>query len=332
MRFNGPQNQWKKSTDAGQKNNALLVVLQPLFVAPRFLCKIAALPSVVMPERKRSRVVESKNPQERPGLSLKVESLDRSHPRVDADEFLSTAEKWLRALKAFAVEQGQQVKWEIVDLRKSSAFIEVQAVKVKNHKPATALIRKWDEGLRKIEKTGRPPAKFTPASISALKEFVSSVPKDAVVSLGNGSAHGRLQITALTQRRVEEAAQRLPQEPKREYVTQGSVRGRLAILDSWKPEQRFFSLQLPLAPNKPVKCTYRDQTLVAALGDSFEGTVEITGTLHYHADQPWPHTAEVENIRPLHPPNVGLKDLVGLIELPTGQDSVSYIRSVRDAE
>jgi hypothetical protein len=234
-------------------------------------------------------------------------------------------------LKAFAAEQGKQVKWEIVDLRKSSALIEVQPVTVKTHKPAATLVKRWEEGIRKIEKTGRPAPGFKPQSLVALKDFVSSLPKNAVVEVGNHSGE-RLRLTALTQRRVEEASKLLPVPPKGEYATRGSIRGRLAVLDSWKPAERFFSLQLPLAPNQPVKCTYVDKELVSRLGDSFEGTVEITGKLHYKPDRPWPFAVDVETIRPLNETPVDLKDLAGLIELPAGIDSVSYIRSVRDAE
>jgi hypothetical protein len=234
-------------------------------------------------------------------------------------------------LKAFAAEQGEQVTWEIVDLRQSSALIEVQPVKIKTHKPAVTLVKRWDEGIRKMERTGRPAAGFRPQSIVALKEFVSSLPQNAVVKVGNHSGEP-LQLTALTQRRVEEASRLLPVPPKREYWTRGSIRGRLAVLDSWKPEQRSFSLQLPLAPNQPVRCTYIDRELVAKLGDSFEGTVEITGKLHYKPDRPWPFAVDVENIRPLNTAPVSLKELAGLIKLPGEIDSVSYIRSVRDAE
>jgi hypothetical protein len=270
-------------------------------------------------------------PEHQPALSLKVESGDDKNPHVDAEEFLTTAEKWLRALKMFATEQGKEVKWEIVDLRKSSAFIEVQPVTVKTHKPAAALVKRWEAGVRKIEKTGRPAPGFTPHSLVALKDFVSSLPKDAVVKVGNHAGEP-LQLTALTQRRVEEAAQRMPVPQKTEYSTRGSVRGRLAVLDSWKPDERSFTLQLPLAPNQPVKCTYVDPQLVEKLGGSFEGTVEITGKLHYKPDRPWPSAAEVENIRPLNKVPVSLKELVGLVPLPPGINSVSYVRSVRDAE
>lgn len=283
-----------------------------------------------MPDRKPSRRKTTK--QSLPSLSLKIESIDAKSPYVDADDFLSTAEKWLKSLKAFAAEQGQQVKWEIVGLRQSSALIEVQPVKVKTGKPSTVLAKRWDEGIRKMERTGRPAAGFRPQSLVALKEFVSSLPENAVVKVGNGHFGERLQLTALTQRRVEEASRLLPVPPNREYSTRGSIRGRLAVLDSWKPEQRFFNLQLPLAPNQPVKCTYVDKELVSRLGDSFEGTVEISGRLHYKPDRPWPFAVDVENIRPLNKAPVGLKDLVGLIKLPAELDSVSYIRSVRDAE
>jgi len=237
----------------------------------------------------------------------------------------------LQSLKAFAAEQGQQVKWEIVDLRQSSALIEVQPVKTKTHKPAVTLVKRWDEGIRKMERTGRPAAGFRPQSLVALREFVSSLPKNSVVKVGNHSGEP-LQLTALTQRRVEEASRLMPVAPKREYSTRGSIRGRLAVLDSWKPKERFFSLQLPLAPNQAVKCTYLDPQLVAKLGDSFEGTVEITGKLHYKPDRPWPFAVDVENIRPLNKAPVGLKELAGLLKLPAEMDSVSYVRSVRDAE
>lgn len=289
-----------------------------------------------MAQKKKTRRTPSENPKQQslPSLSLKIESADRAHPHVDADEFLSTAEKWLRALKVFAADQGEQVKWEIVDLRKSSALIQVQPVKVKTHKPAAALVKRWDEGIRKIEKTGRPAPMFTAGSLEAFKDFVLSVPKNAVVSMGNGLNTERRPVTAWTQRRAEEAVQRLPREQKREYETKGSIRGRLAVLDSWNPEERSFLLQIPLAPAKAeaVKCVYREGSLVSELGENFEGTVEITGNLHYKPDQPWPYAVDVEHIRVLRPPYLGLRDLAGLLQLPSGQDSVSYVRSVRDAE
>ena len=287
-----------------------------------------------MPDRNKAR----KSPKENPSktilaLSLNIETTDPKSRNVNVEDFLKTAEKWMSALKAFALEQGELVKWEIVELKKSSAFIQVQPIEVRTHKPAAKLVKTWDGGLRKIEKTGRPPAMFSSISLAALEEFVFSVPQNTVVSLGNGTAASALPITALTQRRVEEAAHRRPVETPREYVAHGSVRGRLAVLDSWKPEERSFHLQLPLAPDKHVKCTYRDPALVSSLGGGFEGTVEITGLLSYKPDQPWPFAADVDRIRVLpRAPEVGLRDLVGLLHLPQDLDSVSYIRSVRDAE
>jgi hypothetical protein len=282
---------------------------------------------------KKTRTMKSASEQTSPSLSLKIETTDSKTHNVNADDFFKIAEKWLSALKSFALEQGELVEWEIVDLKKSSAFIQVQPIKVRTHKPAAKLVKTWDDGFRKIEKTGRPPAKFTPVSLAALEEFVFSVPQHTVVYVGNGLPSSAMPITALTQRRVEEAAHRRPVETPREYVSHGSIRGRLAVLDSWKPEERSFHLQLPLAPDKHVKCTYRDPALVSSLGAGFEGVVEITGLLSYKPDQPWPFAADVDRIRVLpRTPEINLRDLVGLIRLPEGLDSVSYVRSVRDAE
>ena len=68
-----------------------------------------------------------------------------------------------------------------------------------------------------MERTGRPAAGFQPQSLVALKEFVSSLPKNAVVKVGNHSDEP-LQLTALTQRRVEEAS-RLRPVPQRSVNT-----------------------------------------------------------------------------------------------------------------
>lgn len=287
-----------------------------------------------MPARKTTRTATSqKAKNSAPSLSLKIETTDAKQRNVDAEDFFATAEKWLCALKAFALGQGERVKWEIVGLQRSSALIEVQPVRIVTGKPAAAIIKKWDEGLRKIEKSGKPVSTFSPESLAALKEFVFSIPENTIVSVGNGHAGQRLSISAVTQRRVEEAAQRLPVEPPREYVSHGSVRGRLAVLDSWNPEERSFRLQVPLSPNKPVRCIYRDPSLVSELGEGFEGHVEITGQLRYKPGEPWPYSAEVDRIRVLpRSSGVGLRDLVGLVHLREGQDSVSYIRGIRDAE
>jgi hypothetical protein len=275
----------------------------------------------------------SDNKHDELSLSLKLETTDSTNRNVDAEEFFATAEKWLRALKTFAKEQGQNVKWEIVDLQKSSALIQVQPVKIKTGKSVPALVKNWEAGVREMEKTGKPAARFTSDSLSALRDFVSSVPRDTIVSIGNGKAKDRFAVTALLQRRVEQAAAQVPQEVKREYVSQGTIRGRLAVLDSWRPSERAFSLQLPLAPSRPVRCVYHDESLVHSLGDSFEGIVEIEGRLRYRPNEAWPYAAEVDQIRRLPAkPTVNLDDLVGLIKLPEGQDSVSFVRGLRDAE
>lgn len=274
----------------------------------------------------------SKHGKERQlSLSLKLETADPTNPNIDADEFFLTAEKWLNSLKTFARERGQQVKWEIVDLRKSSALVEVQPVK--NRKPVRALVEQWEAGLKQIERTGRPAPRFTAEALCALRDFVFSSPANAIISIGNGRDRERHQITPLTQRRVEEAIATLPVPPKREYVAQGTLRGLLAVLDSWNPEERSFRLKLPMAPAKPVKCKYRDASLSAELGESFEGMVEVSGQLHYKRESPWPAAADVEHITTLpRKPDISLRDLVGLIQLPNGHDSVSYVRSLRDAE
>lgn len=265
-------------------------------------------------------------------LSFKLESTNRERPNVDADDFFSAAEKWLRALKVFAKEQGEVVTWEIVDLKKASALVEVQPVKVKTGKPAFALVKSWKEGVQKIERTGKPAAKFTPEALTALHDFAFSIPPHVVASIGNGT-QDRHKLTPVTQKRIEQALAVFPKQQKEEYVSQGSVRGLLAVLDSWNPEERSFRLKLPMAPAKPVKCTYRDESLAAELGEGFEGMVEITGRLHYNPQQPWPYAADVERITVLpRRPEVSLKDLVGLIKLPSNQDSVAYVRSLRDAE
>jgi hypothetical protein len=284
-----------------------------------------------MPKKRRETHIASKSKQSTSSLSLKLETTDPSNPNVDANEFFATAEKWLQALRTFAQEQGQEVRWEIVGLQKSSALVQVRPVKIKTRKPAADLVRTWDAGVKRIERTGKPAPKFTPESLAALREFVFSVPEDVVVYMGNGK--GRLPITAFTQRRVEEATIQFSEPARTEYTAHGSIRGRLAVLNSWNPEERSFRLQLPLAPTRPVRCTYRDSSLVAELGEGFEGMVEITGQLHYKPEQPWPYAAEVERIRVLpRETKVRMKDLVGLVSLPKGLDSVSYVRSLRDAE
>src|SRR5437773_9781579 len=124
-----------------------------------------------MPTRKHDPKLP-KIGQEQLSLSLKLETTDKTRRNVDADDFFFAAEKWLRALKIFAKEQGEHVKWEIVDLKKASALVEVQPVRVETGKPVPNLVRKWEQGLKKVEQTGRPAPKLTPDALSALRDFV----------------------------------------------------------------------------------------------------------------------------------------------------------------
>jgi hypothetical protein len=268
-----------------------------------------------------------------PALSLLVQPAEQRQRNVNAEQFFALADRWLKALQAFASDTGQRVTWEIVELKKSSAFVQVRPVEPQTRKPVPALVRKWDSGLREVERTGRPPRNFTANSLGALQEFVRSVPPDSAVTLGDGSKKKPLTITAKTQRRVEEAVAAVSATVPAEYSVRGKLRGRLAILNSWNPAERHFRLQIPLAPGKPVTCTYKDEHLVSELGSEFEGVVEVEGLLHYRREEVWPHRAEVDAIRVLSREKVAsLKDLVGLLPLPEGQDSVSYIRSLRDAD
>src|SRR5580704_14961676 len=98
-----------------------------------------------MPKHSREQKEQTLG-QGRLALSLKLETADKNNPNVDVEDFLSTAERWLRALKIFAREQGAHVKWEIVDLKKSSALVEVQPVNVESGKPARALVKRWQQG------------------------------------------------------------------------------------------------------------------------------------------------------------------------------------------
>jgi hypothetical protein len=265
-------------------------------------------------------------------LSLLVETDDQSNRNVDAEHFFSVAENWLRALQAFASERGEKVTWEIVALQKSSALVKVRPVAVKTRKPIPELARNWDAGVREIKKTGKAPKFFPMTALGALDDFVRALPQNVVVSINTGASKAAVPIDAETQGRVREALDLAATAVPREYSVRGTLRGRLATLNSWNPTERTFRLQLPLSPAKPVICVYRDERLVRELGAGFEGTVEVSGVLHYRREEPWPSRAEVDgiNVLPSHPA-VLLADLINLLPLPKGQDSVSYVRSLRDA-
>lgn len=290
-----------------------------------------------MPKKKSTSNEPKSTPRISPSLSLHVEpseTNDSKQRNVDAEQFFGLAEKWLKALKAFASDTGRHVRWEIVELKKASAFVQVRPVEAKTLKPIPALVRDWDNGVREVQKSGLPPQGFRPNSLQALQEFVRAVPADSVVSLGDGNKKKKpLFVTAVTQRRVEQAVVATSSRIPSQYSVRGKLRGRLAVLNSWNPEERSFRLQVPLAPGKPVNCTYRDEHLVGALGEGFEGVVEVDGLFHYRRDEIWPNRGEISGIRVLaREPVSSLQELVGLIRLPKGQDSVSYVRNLRDAE
>jgi|ERR1035441_3445123 hypothetical protein len=282
----------------------------------------------IKPGQKRAR-----NPRPAPVLSLLVEPVEQGYRNVNAEHFFASAERWLKALQAFASDAGRRVTWEIVELKKSSAFVQVRPVEPQTRKPVPALARQWEAGVRQLEQTGRPPEGFKINSLGALQEFVKGVSPDAAVTLGNGSKKKSILITAQTQRRVEEAVAAASSGVPLEYSVRGKLRGRLAVLNSWDQDDRSFRLQILLAPGKPVICGYKDNRLVTELGYGFEGIVEVEGLLHYRREGIWPYKAEIDRIYVLtREQTVSLKDLVGLLRLPEGQDSVSYIRRVRDAE
>lgn len=272
-------------------------------------------------------------PRALPSLSLHVEPAETKQQNVDAEQFFGLAEKWLKALKAFASDTGLHVRWEIVELKKASAFVQVRPVEAQTLKPLPALVREWDKGVRSVQKSGRPPEMFKSASLQSLQDFVKAVPPDNVVSLGSGAKKKPLFVTAETQRRVEQAVVMASSQIPLQYSVRGTIRGRLAVLNSWNPDERSFRLQIPLSPGKPVNCTYHNEQLVSELGAGFEGVVEVEGLFHYRREEVWPNRAEVSGIRVLSRERLcSLQDLIGLIRLPVGEDSVSYVRSLRDAE
>src|ERR1039458_6176732 len=138
-------------------------------------------------------------------LSLRVEAVEPAQRNVDAEHFFTVAERWLRALQAFAHDSGQRVTWEIVGLKKSSAFVQVIPVEPRTREPIPELAKKWDSGFREVSRTGHPPEGFRPDSLGALEAFVKAVPTNAIVSVGNGRKKNVISITAEVQRRVEEA-------------------------------------------------------------------------------------------------------------------------------
>jgi hypothetical protein len=269
------------------------------------------------------------NPSLEGSLTLIVRPMDDPQKSVDAQKFFDAARKWLDSLSIFATDQGRQIRWEIAGLQKSSAVVEVLPIDVISGVVAQEITRNWEVAIREIELTGHAPTDIKPTSVRGIGEFVNSI-SDLAVSFKSASAPEPHQISANTQKRVQDAIAALPPD---EYQSQGTVRGRLAVLNSWNQNERWFRLQLPLAPDKHVRCSYSDVKIVEELGETFEDLLEVTGTLHYRIDDPWPYQIEVERIRRVPTrPALSIDQLVGAIRLPEGVDSVSYVRSLRDAE
>lgn len=271
-----------------------------------------------MATRKQSKAREG-------ALTLVVRTADDTKAAVDADRFFTAARKWLESLKAFAAEQGEPVQWRIVGLKKSSAIVQVEPINPITGASVPLIAERWDSGVKAIE-AEFPAPPFGPQALKAFADFASEAGDNTIIAVGREG--DEYPISAAIQKIVQDMVMALPNE---EYEHRGSVRGRLAVLNSWNPKDRWFRLQIPLAPDKPVKCIYGDQNLVRALGEGFEGMVEVIGNLRYRMHEAWPFEAEVDHIRVLSElPRRRLEDLIGALKL--SNDSVSTVRILRDAE
>lgn len=263
------------------------------------------------------------------GLTLVVKPLDDPERPVEAEQFLQAATKWLKSLTSFASDSGLEVRWEIAELRRSSALLEVIPVDVRTGIIANSIAGEWKRVVREIEATGVSPKEFSPNTVRDLEHFTSAA-NTLAVAISAGDEIAAQPITVTTQKRLKEAVSTLPSE---EYKQSGTIRGRLAVLNSWNPEERWFRLRIPLAPEKQVRCVYHDENLISDLGDTFEKLVDVTGMLHYRNDEIWPSLIEVASIRKF--PKLSLDRFLSEmkpIPLPVGMDSVACIRSLRDAE
>ena len=263
------------------------------------------------------------------GLTLIVKPADDPERPVDAERFLQTASKWLASLDSFALDVGLKVRWEIAELKRSSALLEIVPVNIATGLIASSIAENWNDVVREIERTGTPPVSLQPATLRDLEQFVTTT-NDLAVTVRVGDEPIVQTISANTQKRLKDAIAALPSE---EYTQEGTIRGTLAVLNSWNPRERWFRLKLPLVPDKQVRCAYSDENLIAELGDTFEKTLDVKGILHYRRSEAWPFFVDVASVSKL--PDITLEAVEKLIQpivIPHGLDSVSYIRSVRDAE
>lgn len=263
------------------------------------------------------------------GLTLLVKPIDDPERPVDAEQFLDTATKWLKSLSSFATGNGLQVRWEIAELKRSSALLEVIPVDIRTGVIADSVAKNWKRIVREVEETGMPPQELSSEAVKDFEHFTAAANGlNLVVSSGDEPVIQP--ITISTQKRFKEAITALPNE---EYSQPGTLRGKLAVLNSWNPEERWFRLRLPLAPDKQVRCVYRDEALISSLGDTFEKLVDVTGILHYRSSEIWPFLIEVQSVRKLRQLSLD-SFLAEMLPFPmsAGMDSVSCVRSLRDAE
>jgi hypothetical protein len=263
------------------------------------------------------------------GLTLTVKPLDDPERPVDAEQFLEAATKWLTSLASFASDVGLQVRWEIAELRKSSAVLEVIPIHIQTGIVADSIAKDWNETVKEIESKGTSSRTVLPKTIRDLEQFASAANHLSITVGGNDASPTQL-ITVNTQKRLKEAVAALPLQ---EYSQEGSIRGNLAVLNSWNPDERWFRLRVPLAPDKQLRCVYADEDLIGSLGDTFEKAVDVSGTMHYRNGEIWPHRIDVRSIHKLVPMSLDeFLSSMNPIPLPAGVDSVSAIRSLRDGE
>ena len=263
------------------------------------------------------------------GLTLIVKPIDDPERPVDAEQFLQAATKWLTSLASFAFDSGLQVRWEIAELKRSSAVLEVIPIDIKTGVIARSVARDWSNNIREIEFSGASSRAVVPSTIRDLEQF-TSVANSMSVVVSTGEDAQTQAITANTQKRVKEAVASIPED---DYAQQGTIRGNLAVLNSWNPDERWFRLRIPLAPDKQVRCVYTREDLIGALGDTFEKAVDVSGVLHYRKGEVWPHRIDVSEIRKLSSMSLTeFLDSMKPVILPPGMDSVSIIRSMRDGE
>jgi hypothetical protein len=263
------------------------------------------------------------------GLTLIVKPVDDPERPVDAEQFLQAATKWLASLTSFASDSGLEIRWEIAELKRSSALLEVIPVDVRTGIIAASVARNWKKVVRQIEETGTPPNEVRPETLRDIERFTSEGNNLAMV-VSAGDERETQPITVATQKRMKEAVAALPSQ---EYSQEGTLRGNLAVLNSWNQDERWFRLRVPLAPDKQIRCVYKDESLIGALGDTFEKLVDVTGLMHYRKTEVWPHMVQVSSIKPVHSSSLDFfLSKMRPFNIPAEMDSVSYIRSIRDGE